>query len=211
LKTPREPGAPALPDAHLREDLQRSEQLHRGNFLELRRDHVRLPDGATATREYVVHPGAVAIVPLLDDGRVVLERQFRYPVGRVMLEIPAGKIDVGEPPLQCAMRELLEETGYVAREWAYAGRVHNAAAYSTEGIEIWFARGLSAGAQQLDVGEFIELCLLDEAAFDAHAAAGEITDVKTLVGLLWLQQWRAGRWPLHWAAAAPPGTAIIAE
>jgi len=211
LKTPREPGAPALPDAHLREDLQRSEQLHRGNFLELRRDHVRLPDGATATREYVVHPGAVAIVPLLDDGRVVLERQFRYPVGRVMLEIPAGKIDVGEPPLQCAMRELLEETGYVAREWAYAGRVHNAAAYSTEGIEIWFARGLSAGAQQLDVGEFIELCLLDEAAFDAHAAAGEITDVKTLVGLLWLQQWRAGRWPLRWAAAAPPGTAIIAE
>jgi len=211
LKTPREPGAPALPDAHLREDLQRSEQLHRGNFLELRRDHVRLPDGATATREYVVHPGAVAIVPLLDDGRVVLERQFRYPVGRVMLEIPAGKIDVDEPPLQCAMRELLEETGYVAREWAYAGRVHNAAAYSTEGIEIWFARGLSAGAQQLDDGEFIELCLLDETAFDAHAAAGEITDVKTLVGLLWLQQWRAGRWPLHWAAAAPPGTAIIAE
>jgi ADP-ribose pyrophosphatase len=211
LKAPREPGAAALPDAHLREDLQRSEQLHRGNFLELRRDHVRLPDGATATREYVVHPGAVAIVPLLDDGRVVLERQFRYPVGRVMLEIPAGKIDAGEPPLQCAIRELLEETGYVAREWAYAGRVHNAAAYSTEGIEIWFARGLSAGAQQLDDGEFIELCLLDETAFDAHAAAGEITDVKTLVALLWLQKWRAGRWPLHWASAPPPGTAIICE
>jgi len=209
LKPPREPAALALPDAHLREELQRSEQLHRGNFLELRRDHVRLPDGATTTREYVVHPGAVAIVPLLDDGRVVLERQFRYPVGRVMLEIPAGKIDAGEPPLQCAIRELLEETGYVAREWAYAGRVHNAAAYSTEGIEIWFARGLSAGAQQLDAGEFIELCLLDEAAFDAHAAAGDITDVKTLVGLLWLQKWRAGRWPLSWALAAAAGTAII--
>ena len=209
MKPPQGPGAEAVRDAHLREDLQRSEPLHRGNFLELRRDHVGLPDGRTATREYVVHPGAVAIVALLDDGRIVLERQFRYPVGQVMLEIPAGKIDAGEPTLQCAMRELLEETGYVAREWAFAGRVHNAAAYSTEGIEIWFARGLSAGAQQLDDGEFIELCLLDEAAFEARAAAGEITDVKTLIGLLWLQKWRAGLWPLAWAAAPAAATAII--
>ncbi len=202
-------GASAMSDEHLREHRQRSETLHRGSFLELRRDHVRLPDGDSATREYVVHPGAVAIVPLLDDGRVLLERQFRYPVGRVMLEIPAGKIDAGESTLQCAARELLEETGYSARSWAFAGLVHNAAAYSTEGIEIWFARCLSAGSQQLDTGEFIELCPLDEAAFEARAAAGEISDVKTLIGLMWLQKWRAGLWPLHWVEAPSQSAGII--
>ena len=143
--------------------------LSKGNFLEVRRDDVRLPDGSQATREYVVHPGAVAIVPLLDDGRLVLERQFRYPVGKVLLEFPAGKIDPGEDTLACARRELLEETGYHAREWARAGVVHNATAYSTEGIEIWFARGLSAGIQRLDVGEFLELCLLSEAELEQHA------------------------------------------
>ena len=120
-----------MSDAHLREHALGGQLLHKGNFLEVRRDDVRLPDGAAATREYVVHPGAVAIVPLLDDGRLVLERQFRYPVGRVLLEFPAGKIDPGESTLRCAQRELLEETGYQAREWARAGVIHNAAAYST--------------------------------------------------------------------------------
>ncbi len=213
MSAPRLPadGDDALIDGHLREHRQRSELLHKGNFLEVRRDHVRLPDGATATREYVVHPGAVAIVPLLDDGRVVLERQFRYPVGQVMLEIPAGKIDAGEPTLQCAMRELLEETGYSAQQWARAGLVHNAAAYSTEIIEIWFARGLSGGAQQLDPGEFIELCLMNEAELDAHAAAGEISDVKTLIALMWLQKWRAGHWTLDWMQAPAGTTAIMAR
>jgi len=181
--------------------------LSRSSFLELRRDDVRLPDGSLATREYVVHPGAVAIVPLLDDGRLVLERQFRYPVSKVLLEFPAGKIDPGEDTLACAQRELLEETGYHAREWARAGVVHNAAAYSTEGIEIWFARGLSAGTQRLDVGEFLELCLISEAELEQHAAAGALTDVKTLIGLLWLQKWRAGLWPLDWldTASGAPG------
>jgi len=188
----------AVSDPHLREHGLGGIVLTKGNFLEVRRDDVRLPDGSQATREYVVHPGAVAIVPLLDDGRLVLERQFRYPVGRVLLEFPAGKIDPGEDTLGCARRELLEETGYHAREWARAGVVHNAAAYSTEGIEIWFARGLSAGTRRLDVGEFIELCLLSEAQLEQHAAAGELTDVKTLIGLLWLQKWRAGLWPLQW-------------
>jgi ADP-ribose pyrophosphatase len=158
-------------DPHLREQGLGGVVLSRGNFLEVRRDDVLLPDGSQATREYVVHPGAVAIVPLLDDGRLVLERQFRYPVGKVLLEIPAGKIDPGEDTLACAQRELLEETGYYAREWARAGVVHNAAAYSTEGIEIWFARGLSAGTQRLDVGEFLELCLLSEAELEPPAAS----------------------------------------
>jgi ADP-ribose pyrophosphatase len=194
-------------DLHLREHALGGVLLSKGNFLEVRRDDVRLPDGSQATREYVVHPGAVAIVPLLDDGRLVLERQFRYPVGKVLLEIPAGKIDPGEDTLACARRELLEETGYHASEWARAGVVHNAAAYSTEGIEIWFARGLRQGTQRLDVGEFLELCLMDEAELEQCAARGELSDVKTLVGLLWLQKWRAGLWTLQWTQpdAGPEG------
>lgn len=199
-----------MTDSHLREHGLGGVVLSKGNFLEVRRDDVRLPDGSQATREYVVHPGAVAIVPLLDDGRLVLERQFRYPVGKVLLEIPAGKIDPGEDTLACARRELLEETGYHAREWARAGVVHNAAAYSTEGIEIWFARGLSAGIQRLDVGEFLELCLLSEAELEQCAASGELSDVKTLIGLLWLQKWRAGLWPLQWQHSDRAATGIIA-
>jgi ADP-ribose pyrophosphatase len=197
-------------DSHLREHGLGGVVLSKGGFLEVRRDHVRLPDGSQATREYVVHPGAVAIVPLLDDGRLVLERQFRYPVGRVLLEFPAGKIDPGENTLACARRELLEETGYHAREWARAGVVHNAAAYSTEGIEIWFARGLSAGTQRLDVGEFLELCLLSEAELEQCAASGELSDVKTLIGLLWLQKWRAGLWSLEWQQPDCVAAGIIA-
>ena len=198
-----------MSDSHLHEHRLGGMLLSKGNFLEVRRDHVRLPDGSQATREYVVHPGAVAIVPLLDDGRLVLERQFRYPVGRVLLEIPAGKIDPGEDTLACAQRELLEETGYQAREWARAGVVHNAAAYSTEGIEIWFARGLSAGTQRLDVGEFIELCLMTEAELEHRAATGELSDVKTLIGLMWLQKWRAGLWSLDWVSATSAIPEII--
>ena len=206
------PAAPTeTDDAHLREHRVGGRVLHQGGFLEVRRDDVRLPDGGTATREYVVHPGAVAIVPLLDDGRLVLERQFRYPVGRVLLEFPAGKIDPGEDTLACAQRELLEETGYSAREWAFAGTIHNAAAYSTEGIEIWFARGLQPGAQRLDAGEFIELCLLGEAELEACVARGELSDAKTLVGLLWLQKWRCGQWALHWQAADAARAEIIAR
>jgi len=188
-------------DAHLREHGLGGVVLSKSSFLELRRDDVRLPDGAHATREYVVHPGAVAIVPLLDDGRLVLERQFRYPVAQVLLEIPAGKIDAGEATLACAQRELLEETGYSAQEWAFGGVLHNAAAYSTEAIEIWFARGLQQGVQRLDAGEFIELCLMSEDELQQRAAAGELSDMKTVIGLLWLQQWRAGQRSLHWRAA----------
>ncbi len=200
------PSAPA--DAHLREHALGGRVLLQGGFLQVRRDDVRLPDGGQATREYVVHPGAVAIVPLLDDGRILLERQFRHPVGRVLLEIPAGKLDPGEDALACARRELREETGCEAGQWARAGVIHNAPAYSTEGIELWFARALVQHPQQLDAGEFIELLPLTEAEFDARAAAGEITDVKTLVALLWLRRWRSGAWPLHWSgggAAAAPG------
>ncbi|MBX3618510.1 MAG: NUDIX hydrolase [Rhizobacter sp.] len=190
-----------MTDKHLHEELVSSHQVYRGRFLDVRCDEVRLPDGALSTREYIVHPGAVMIVPLLEDGQVVVERQFRHPMGRVMLEFPAGKIDPGEPPLACAIRELAEETGYAAREWARAGILHNAIAYSTEGIEIWFARGLSAGARSLDVGEFLDVTTATIESLDAQAARGELTDAKTLIGLMWLQNWRAGRWAIDWQPA----------
>jgi ADP-ribose pyrophosphatase len=187
-------------DAGLVERRLSGEQVYRGHFLDVRRDEVGLPDGRTAHREYIVHPGAVMIVPLLDDGRLVLERQFRYPVGRVMIEFPAGKIDAGEAPQRCAERELLEETGYRATEWARAGVLHNAIAYSDEGIEVWFARGLSAGESRLDEGEFLEVFTSSEPELSGWVRDGVVTDVKTMVGLLWLQQWRAGQWPLTWCA-----------
>jgi ADP-ribose pyrophosphatase len=192
-------------DAHLREVPVASETIWQGRFLDVRRDTVALPNGHHATREYIVHPGAVMVVPIADDGRLVMERQFRHPMGRVMLEFPAGKIDPGEAPFTCAVRELAEETGLRAREWARAGILHNAIAYSTEGIEIWFARGLEAGAAKLDAEEFLEMVLHTESEIDAMAARGDVTDAKTLIGLLWLQKVRAGDWPLNWAAA-PPAT-----
>lgn len=196
-------GAPVSPgpDQHLREHRLDGEVLTEGGFLELRKDLVRLPDGSSATREYIQHVGAVAVIPLLDDGRIVLVRQFRYPVGRVLLELPAGKLDAGESVLSCGQRELLEETGYRAAEWAFAGAIHNAAAYSSESIHLWFARGLQAGEQRLDAGEFLEVVRHTEEELDAFAARGELPDVKTLIGLQWLQRWRAGAWPLQWQPA----------
>lgn len=178
------------------------EGVWRGNFLDVRRDVIVQHDGHLAMREYIVHPGAVMVVPVLDDGRLVMGRQFRYPVGQVLLEFPAGKLEPGEPVQRCAQRELAEETGYSAREWARACVIHNACAYSDEGIEIWFARGLQPGAQQLDLGERIQVCLQTEAELDALAGRGALTDVKTLIGLQWLQKWRAGLWALDWVAAA---------
>ena len=187
-------------DDHLIELPLDSTQVYRGHFLDVRRDRVALPDGGTAHREYIRHPGAVMVVPLLDDGRLLMERQYRYPMARVMLEFPAGKLDAGEDPLRCGQRELLEETGYTAAEWAYAGVLHNAIAYSDEGIHIFFARGLRQGAQRLDEGEFLELVTHTPAELDQLAMRGELTDAKTLIGLLWLQRWQQGAWTLAWQA-----------
>lgn len=193
---------PAPADAHLREETIRTEQVFAGRLLDVRRDRVRLPDGSESTREYIVHPGAVVVVPLLDDGRLVMERQWRYPLERAMLEFPAGKLEAGEPPLQCAKRELLEETGYRAAQWGRAGLLHNAIAYSNEHIEIWFARGLTAGERQLDAGEFLDVQIHSVDELEALCAGGGVTDAKTLIGLLWLQKWQAGRWAIEWVDAA---------
>jgi ADP-ribose pyrophosphatase len=185
-------------DSHLIERKTGSQELLKGRFLHAFRDTVLLPDGTETTREYVVHPGAVMVIPLLDDGRVVLERQFRYPMGRVMIEFPAGKLDAGEEPLACAQRELLEETGYTASEWMRAGVLHPVISYSTEFIDIWFARGLSQGKASLDAGEFLEVITATPAELLAWCRDGRVTDAKTLSGMLWLQNVMSGVWTLDW-------------
>lgn len=185
-------------DRHLRETTTQREELLRGHFLHIVRDTVRLPDGAAATREYVLHPGAVAIIPLLDDGRIVLERQYRHPTGQVMIEIPAGKLDAGEAPIACARRELAEETGYVAREWAYAFTMYPTVAYSDEAIGIWFARGLELREARLDEGEFLEVFTATPDEFLGWCRDGLVHDSKTLAAALWLQNVLAGTWKLEW-------------
>ena len=187
--------------SHLRETCIEARRAWRGTFLDVRSDRVALPDGSETLREYIVHPGAVMVVPLLGDDRVVVERQWRYPMGRAMLEFPAGKLEPGEPVLDCAVRELIEETGYRAAEWARAGILHNAIGYSDEGIEIWFARGLTLGERVLDHGEFLDVAAAGFEELMAMAAAGEITDAKTLIALLWLQNWQVGQWQIAWQPA----------
>jgi ADP-ribose pyrophosphatase len=185
-------------DDHLIEHKIASQELFKGRLLHAFRDTVRLPDGGEATREYVVHPGAVMMIPLLEDGRLVLERQFRYPMGRVMTEFPAGKLDPGEDPLTCAKRELLEETGYVAREWARAGVLHPIVSYSTEFIEVWFARGLTLRQRSLDEEEFLEVFTSTLPELLDGCREGRITDAKTMIGTLWLQNVMSGDWNLDW-------------
>ncbi|MEO6624086.1 MAG: NUDIX hydrolase [Burkholderiaceae bacterium] len=203
------PGSPevAAAFAHLSEQRITSRVLARGNFLQARHDTVRLPDGSESTREYVVHPGAVMVVPLLEDAtgkvQLVLERQFRYPLGRVMVEFPAGRLDPGEDLLLCAQRELREETGYRAREWAHAGMLHPVVAYSTEFIDIWFARGLTLGERDLDAGEFVDVFTASPDALLGWCRDGTVTDGKTLAASLWLQNVLSGAWSLEWAAAPP--------
>lgn len=194
------PGADAAADHHLIERPVGREELLRGRFLHAVRDTVVLPNGGTATREFICHPGAVAIVGLLDDGQVLLERQYRHPVGRVMLEFPAGKLDAGEGALACARRELLEETGYTAREWAHAGVMHPCIGYSDEFIDVWFARGLVAGDRRLDAEEFLDVITVPPETLLQWCLDGTVTDGKTLACALWLQNVLAGRRVLDWRA-----------
>jgi ADP-ribose pyrophosphatase len=188
----------ADPDRHLVEKTVHRQELFRGHFLHAVREQVELPDGTHADREFILHPGAVMVIPLLDDGQVVLERQYRHPVGQVLIEFPAGKLDPGEDPQACARRELQEETGYSAREWARAGVLHPVISYSTEFIEIWFARGLTAGERRLDQGEFLDVFSATPRQLQDWCREGRVTDAKTLTGALWLQNVLAGAWQLDW-------------
>lgn len=175
-------------DANLIETRLDGETVYQGNFLNVKRDRVRLPDGATTIREYIEHPGAVMIIPLFDDQRVLMERQYRYPIAQVMLEFPAGKLDPNEDPLQCAQRELQEETGYRARELIRLTRIHPVISYSTEFIDLYLARGLIEGERKLDQGEFLETFITDVAQLSEWVKAGVISDVKTIIGVFWLEK-----------------------
>lgn len=193
---------PQTDDRHLIETTVSSETVYRGHFLELKRDVVALPDGQQAGREYVIHPGAVMVIGLLPDGRLVMERQYRYPVRQTMIEFPAGKLDAGEGGLACAQRELLEETGYRAKRWARAGVMHPVIGYATEVIEIWFADDLTAGERHLDAGEFLDVFAATQDELEAWMQNGQLTDAKTIVGMMWLRQWRIGQVQLNWQQIA---------
>ena len=171
-------------DAHLIETKVSSEQVFDGKLLHVRRDTVRLPDGSLATREYVVHPGAVLIVPVLPDQRLVVERQYRYPVGQVFIEFPAGKLDPGEAELATAERELAEEAGYAAAKWTPLGRVHSVVGYSSEAIDLYVAEELTHVGAKPDAGEFLEIFTMSLDEMLAALDRGEITDAKTVAALL---------------------------
>jgi ADP-ribose pyrophosphatase len=172
-----------------------SELVLEGGMLRVKRDQVRLPSGNQSQREFIMHPGAVLVIPLLDNGNLLLERQFRYPLNRVFIELPAGKIDPDEAILVTGQRELLEETGYTAQEWVYLGLQHPCIGYSDEVIYMFIARGLLAGEAMQDEDEQLELF---EASLDAcleMVATQQITDAKTILALMYLEIHLQGIWP----------------
>ena len=181
---PRPPRKTAANDAHLEETRRSGARVYEGALLDVRRDTVTLPDGGTAIREYIVHPGAVLIVPVLADGMLVVERQHRYPLNRVFVEFPAGKVDPGETPLATAQRELREEAGYAASIWNRLGLIHPVVSYSTEAIELYVAEGLTHVGRALDDGEFLDIVAMSAGTLLAALDRGEITDAKTVAALL---------------------------
>lgn len=173
-----------LPTDDFTETLISGHEVYSGHLLKVQQDLVRLPDGASAQREYIHHPGAAAILALTDDEQVVLEWQYRYPGRSHYVEIPAGKLDAGEAPEQAARRELREETGWEARDWSLLLEHDVAIAYSDERIHIYLARGLTPGPVHRDEEEFLSCFLLpfDEAL--QWLDAGRISDSKTQAALL---------------------------
>lgn len=183
-------------DEHLTEKRISGGVVYDGAFLKVHQDTVALPDGRHASREFIRHPGAVVILPVFDDGTVLLERQFRYPVNQVFIEFPAGKIDPGEDSLLCAKRELAEETGYTAASWQFICTIHNAIGYADEHLDLYLARGLTKGDRRLDEGEFLDIFTASLDEMLGWIRNGTITDVKTVIGTFWLEKLRAGDWVL---------------
>lgn len=180
-----------------------SSKVYSGKFLQVHRDEVRLPDGNTAVREYIRHPGAVVILPLTDSGELILERQHRYPLGRDFIEVPAGKIDPGEQTLACAQRELLEETGYKARDWRYITTVYPCIGFADEQLVYYLAQGLEFEGHRRDEDEFLEIFSLPLKQALEMIQTGEICESKTIIGLFWLEKIIAGAWPLKPINVAP--------
>ncbi|MEI7842667.1 MAG: NUDIX hydrolase [Gallionellaceae bacterium] len=165
-----------------------TELVYEGSFIQVHKDKVLLPDGTTSSREYLKHPGAVAVIALLDNGNLIMERQFRYAPQQEFIELPAGKIDHGEDTLITAKRELLEETGYVASEWTHLSTAWPCIGYADERMEYYLARGLTHKGRQLDEGEFLEVFELSPADAIEWVRLGKITDSKTIVGLFWMEK-----------------------
>lgn len=174
-------------DQHLTETTLHSENVYDGVLMKVYKDTVRLPNGATSIREYTKHPGAVMLVPVLPNGNYIMERQFRYPLNKVFLEFPAGKMDAGEDPLDTAHRELREETGYVAEKLEYLTTIHPVISYSTEAILLYKAEGLTETTRQLDDNEFLDVIEVSPADLMEQIRSGEVSDVKTIIGAFWLQ------------------------
>lgn len=182
-------------DRHLHEEPLESTQIFRGKLLDVRRDRVRLPDGQEHMREYVRHQGAVVVIAEMDDGQLLFVRQYRYPLSRSFIELPAGKIDPGEDIFTTARRELLEETGYGAAQWRHLGVMHPCVGYSDERIEIYLARAVQREAQPaLDAGEFLEVFALPLPEALAAVRSGMITDAKTITALFWAEKVLLSGW-----------------
>jgi ADP-ribose pyrophosphatase len=175
-------------DEDLVEHTISSKSEYQGRLLHVKEDVVMLPDGSEAKREYIVHPGAVAIIAVMDDGQIIMERQYRYPLRQDFIEIPAGKIDSGEDDLVTAQRELEEETGYVASRWRHLITTHPCIGYSNERIEFFLAEGLKFHKHQREQGEFLDVFAMPLSEVLEWIRNGKITDTKTITGILWYEQ-----------------------
>jgi ADP-ribose pyrophosphatase len=185
-----------MDDHEFHEETLSTDLVFDGKLLKVHRDEVRLPDGAESVREWIAHPGAVVVIAALDNGKLLFERQYRYPLRRVFLELPAGKIDPGEHELDTARRELREETGYKARTWRHLGTLHTCIGYSDERIEVFLAHGLTFVGQAPDHGEILEVTEMSLADALLAVRDGEITDGKTVAALLWADKIFSGVWTI---------------
>jgi ADP-ribose pyrophosphatase len=183
-----------LSERDLTEHTLSSRVVYQGRLLHVREDQVRLPDGKTAGREYIVHPGAAVMLAMPDPQSVIMERQYRYPLREHVYELPAGKVDPGEDALATAKRELLEETGYRARDWRHLLTTYPVVGYANERIEIFLARDLDFVGHALDDGEFLEVFTLPLAEALQWARGGRIKEAKTVLGLLLAEKVVAGSW-----------------
>jgi len=172
----------------LKETCIDSMAVYEGDFIKVFKDNVRLPDGSVGLREHIVHPGAVAVLAILDNGDLLMERQFRYAPQREFIELPAGKIEHGEDILLTAQRELLEETGYIASSWMHLTTAWPCIGFADERMEYFLARGLTYRGRQLDDGEFLEVFELSLSDALDWIRQGKINDSKTMVGIFWLEK-----------------------